>query len=267
MKRILSIYILSFLVFSFSTIREKHFYKFIGYIDKDPVFFDEVDNVIIKRKQNNLEIIKKIPLNKKAVFVKDDFLVLEVLENNKLFALLINNKQQKKIKLNSEMTYITGYKNHIFYTDLNTLDIIMITMEGEKKMNIKGWVIGVVKNYLYFSKISKSELPGPNIDVYKIKINDPNSTIQKVASNLSGENTLIFQNGEYIYLYDMVLHSGEYTPTLINVSKGKCEILDIPNEYKYGTPYFSNINKSINFYNSENLEIFIYHIHSRDCGK
>lgn len=254
MKKLLILFVLPFLM-SFNNGKEA-FYKFIGYVDNTPVFYDAANNVLVQKRTDEIQIFKKIDSNKRAVFIKDDLLVLEFLDEGKLFALLIKKEVEKKIPIKSKMIYVSGNENKVFYTDLKTLEIAMLSMEGERKINAKGIVVGFEDDCLYFSQESDSDIISANVDIFRIDIMDNKLIKEKVATNLSGEKTLVFFKGKYIY--DDVLNSGEYRPSLINIKSGVIKTIEIPNEYRDFNAYFSLKENTINFYNPKNLETFSF---------
>jgi len=250
MKKLLLVLLLSLFSASYADT-----YSFIGYSDSCPVFFNSSTKEIVLKKNDTLNVIKKIKSDNKAVFVKDELIVLEANENGNYFAHLIKGENEKKIPITGGLTFITGNENVLFYSDFRTSEIYMLSFEGIKKMNLQGIVVGFDENCLYYSKENNTEIVSANVDIYKVEIGDLSlKSEQLVVSNLAGEKTIILPKGRYIV--DEKLHKGKYRLCLVETKSGNIEFLELPKEIKHFDFYYSLEKNSLDFYNVETLEIY-----------
>jgi hypothetical protein len=249
MKKLLLVQLLSL----FSVCYADNF-NFIGYRDSCPVFFNNTKHEIVIKKNDTLRIIKKINTGIKAIFVKNELIVLESNENGNYFAHLIKGEREKKIPITGDLTFITGNENMIFHSDFSTSEIYMLSFEGSKKMNLKGLVVGFDENCLYYSKENNAEIISANVEIYKVEIGDFNLKSELVASNLAGEKTIILPKGRKIV--DEKLHKGKFRLCIIETISEKIVFLDLPKENKHFGFYHSLEKNTLDFYNNETLEIY-----------
>lgn len=250
MRRILIILIIPCLL-SFQSSTDS--YSFIGYRESSPVFFNVKNGDLVLRNSHENHLIANYISNRKPVFISEELIVVEYEENERLLASISNGKEEKVIPLKSKMTYISGDNHKIFYTNLRTSEIIMLSMNGEQTTNLKGNVVGFENECLYITQEHDPEIISANADVYKIDANNL-GTKEKVANNISGENVFVLPKGNHIY--DQILFDGEYRPCIFDVSSGNFALIDVPNEFRNQDCYYSYESESIEFYNPASLSVY-----------
>lgn len=249
MKRLLLVRLLCL----FSVCQANNFH-FIGYKDICPVFYNNIKHEIVVKKNDSLNIIKKTNSDNKAVFVRNELIVLETNKNGIYYAHLNKGEIEKKIPITGDLTFVVGNENLIFYSDFKTNEIYRLSFEGIERMNIKGLVVGFDENCLYYSKENNDQINSVNVDIYKVVFGVLNSKPELVVSNLAGEKTVILPKGKRIV--DEKLYKGKYRLCIIELRPEKLAFLEIPIEIKNFGFYYSLEKNTLDFYNNETLGIY-----------
>lgn len=229
------------------------FYSFIGYVEQNPVFFESVSRSLVKDNNGKLEVIEKVTSSMDPVFIDNELIVfsnLDAKEGGELF--LSKGEKKKKFETNDIIYNVVGDENNVFYSDNFNKNIIRrVSFEEDKETILSGYVVGFENQCLYFSKEHAPNLIRANADIFKYDFQINKQPPVKVGVNLSGEMTYIIPGGDYIF--DKILHEGEYQPSILEVSTGMFSILDVDIE-KYGSCYYSYFLNKLVFFDPLTME-------------
>lgn len=215
---------------------------FVGYKNDLPVFnFPDINSLFVY--DNGFTLIEKYNKQYSVLLVKESVICYKT--DNEF--IVYKNDKKNVYNIKDEIPFIASNEKSVFFTDINTLQIMKIEHGSVKNIGVKGFVICCYGNYLYYTKESTPDLMHANVDIYRINILSSNN--KKIAKNFSGEATYIIPNGKFIY--DNKLLEGEFKPIIYNVEDDTYSFIEINfNEYE-PIPYYSFTNKCLVFYNSK----------------
>lgn len=220
---------------------------FLGYRDGFPIFDVSEMNLLIVYK-NSYQVLIRYKSSYEPLFINDNCIVFKEPKSNNV--IIQSEESTHIIKLDfavysavvdneCKMLYYTGFDSQIFRLDI---------LSGERKtLNIIGFVETIINDFLYFSIVPDSEIIYPNIDLYRIEI-DNSSSKERVVSNISGE--ALFISPDERFIIDMVLIDGKFQPCFYNIFTKKFSSLPIYENYNE-IPYFSIIEKCLVFYSTD----------------
>jgi hypothetical protein len=224
-------------------------YSFIGYKENNPVFYESMSGKLVLRLEDKTEVIESFESNRYPIFISNNFTVLRTDNEEGITLELKNNGDIKKYFIGNKLYCYTGFDGGFYYTDNKTMKVVLLTLNEKMVTNYSGCVVGYELGYLYASKEHDANLISANADIFKHNTKNQEKP-SRVATNISGEMTYILPGGKYIF--DQILHDGEFKPTITNISTKKFAILNIGSEY--GGCYYSYQDGALIFYKPSTLE-------------
>jgi hypothetical protein len=143
-------------------------YAFVGYKNNYPVFYELPSRNLLLVSNNLLDTLGNFDSSKKPIYVFEDLIVFEVINQGRRKLVLSKSGKENVISLAGEYFYIAGDNNQIYYTDTKTMSIWRATTTGiVEETNLKGYVSGFENECLYFNREHDPNLISANADLFK----------------------------------------------------------------------------------------------------
>lgn len=189
---------------------------FVGYMEEKPVFdsFKEKRLYIL----NDNELVKLIdyPSTYSVITVKDSYIHYQKKMNDGSTKLIISENGHEEQFTSVKSFALSAFDNNgtLYYTDIETKGIHYISGGQVNDFGIKGHVISIIDDFLYFSQELDSTIIYPNVNIFEINLRTLTSP-QRIVSNVCGENTVIFPSRKYIF--DQILKEGRWVSVIYDV--------------------------------------------------
>ena len=235
---------------------------FVGYSNGSPVFdsFSEKTLYLYENKKG-LEIIKKYPKKYLVYNIENNFIsFVEKLDEGYCIVIDDGKNETRLIYKNRPTCLSFDDKGVLYFTDYRTSEIVCIKKDKIEILGVKGYVVGIFNNHLYYTDISDSETIHANVDLFEKSLLDLSKNAIKILSNISGEAMRISPDGDYIY--DMILKEGSFKPFLYNRKNNELKIIEtVDKKFLTTVPFFSFQEYDVLiFYDPETIDLMKYQI-------
>lgn len=227
---------------------------FIGYIEEKPVF-DSFSEKTLYFYEDKLEILKEYPASYIVQHVKDNFICFVEKVSDGYNIIIYDGKEENRFFSRNRVSYLNfDDAGGLYFTD-NSNEINHIKGREIIKIGLKGDIVSIANNCLYYTNTHDPELIHANVDLFEKDLSDTTKDPEKILSNISGESIRIHISGNYIY--DQILKDGSFKPFLYDRVKDKLTILETVDKKKLkATPFFSYQTQALTFFNSTTMEFF-----------
>lgn len=230
----------------------------VGYINDDPVFDDYREHKLYQL-TDSLQFIKKYNDDETIWAVKDSLICSENKSGNKsiLFVRNISNRIILEHHTNSKMSYVCMAPNgDCFFTD-DKWKINWISKSGSVNVVAKGWAIDFDGRNLFHAVEHDKKIISANADIYQVNLNSRKKL--KIANNLAGDGSFIFDNSKYLFDYKLI-HGG-YKPVIVNVSNRDLFFINKDEEFKDAQIFYFPKKQALACYYSSKKEIQLFFVH------
>lgn len=227
---------------------------FIGYVDGKPMFNSFREKTLYLYNNDVLEVIKEYPKNYIVHHVKDNFICFVEKTSEGYYIVIYDGKEESRFLSKNRPSFLSlDDTGTLYFTDYSNLEINYIKKGKIEKTGLKGYVVSVVNNCLYYTNIHDPEITHANADLFEKDLSDTTKEPVKILSNISGESIRISTNGDFIY--DEILKEGSFKPFLYDRAKDKLTIIEtVDKKFLNATPFFSYQKQALVFYNSTTLD-------------
>ena len=217
---------------------------FVGFNKRNPVFNSFNENKLYELIEGKPELFLTYSKGKAIHLIKDDCIVSSIEKY------LVVSFKDKDTDYNINSAFIAADDSgNIFITDQE--DRIVQLFGGKmKETGIKGFVVAVAGNTLYYTVMHDPDIVHANADLYAWPLSGSKPP-KCIVKDISGESTAILQDGKLIY--DEVLHKGKFIPVVYNVEMGKYSKIQVPEEYSNVIPFYLVNENVLVFYKSDPL--------------
>jgi hypothetical protein len=174
---------------------------FCGYVDKRPVFgtYGNKEHSLYVLNEDGLIKLLDFPDNYVPVLIQDSFIAYSVKEKNEYYLVISNHGNERQfIDIPTTPWFAFDTVGNLYMTSSYPNNEIYVIRDTQvNKIGLRGDVIDVIDNYLYFSKHNKKEPIGPLEDIYEYNL----TTQEKPKLILSGmlcNPTRMFKNRKFI---------------------------------------------------------------------
>ncbi|WP_281763425.1 hypothetical protein [Neptunitalea lumnitzerae] len=228
--------LLPILVFS----QENEPVVFVGFINKEPVFDNYKKHKLYNPDDLFEDSILVYPETYALVKVQDSTIVYTT---NDQTIVSVNGKETT-YNLYSAFIAIDSLGS-VYVTDYDdALKVKKLTSGKIVDTGIKGYVVSILDTDLYVTREHDPNIIHTNADLFKINLETKLTT--KVATNISGEDTIVFNSG--LYIYDTILKDGTFQPAVYDVKKDKYIMLELSDTFSNSLVYDNYIDRKLVFY-------------------
>jgi len=181
------------------------------------------------------------------------YVCFEVKNKTAHHLIFLHDQKEQKIAVSEEIRYPAVDKDGLlYYSEAKTNEIKSISINGQTRdLGVKGYVITIMDNDLYFSREHDTNIQSANADIFVVNTKSPGKP-QKLVTNTAGEATVIYPGGKYIY--DEVLTGGEFKPIIYSVENKKYVIINVEKRFLNAPQYYSYQKKCLIFYDIKTFE-------------
>jgi hypothetical protein len=230
-------------------------YWFIGYVGDQPVFQNSATGNL-KIMTNDFTFVDYGNSKTNIDIIVDSMLVFKTFNNQDWHLTIQKSSITNSVNLGSEDgVYFIGNKDTVFFASYSdNLKIWVMTIDSLYYSGVSGFPIHFDNGIIYYSKIEDSKAIHPNVNIYKIALNDKSKKPKVIARNVSGESSIIMQSGKFFY--DKILHDNEFRHAIVNCSTGTISFFEVPKEFDLYSPVYSRKHNCLLFINTEKWTIF-----------